>query len=174
MVSRIRVAETERLVLTRPQPDDAEAVFAVHGDPETNRYNPHGPMRSVEMGREWLRLWDEDWATEGIGYCAVALRGDPGAVIGFAGTKVVLLEGERVLNLYYRFSPSVWGRGLAREAAQAGLDLGRPRFPELRVVALIRPDNLPSLRLAERLGFTPSEGKLDGEGRLIHSLPQSA
>ncbi|WP_182314547.1 GNAT family N-acetyltransferase [Streptomyces sp. SCUT-3] len=173
MTERVRVAETERLTLTRPHADDGPAVFAVHGDPATNLHNPDGPHRSLDESEACLEGWLDDWVRDGVGYCAVALRGQPEAVIGFAGVRVSRLEGEDVLNLYYRFVPSAWGRGFAGEAARAALDFACPLFPDTAVVALIREDNTSSGRLAERLGLQAG-GDRDAAGRLIYRLPATA
>lgn len=169
--ARTVVAVSERLVLTRPQEGDLEAVFAIHGDPETNRYNPHGPQRDRAEGREMLDGFVADWVRDGVGYCAVATREDPGTVIGFAGLYLHTLDGERVFNLYYRFRPSAWGLGFAAEAARAAMAEALPRFPGVPVVALIHADNLPSRRLAERLGLVADpDGRTDEEERVIHRM----
>jgi hypothetical protein len=42
---------TDHLVLRQPHGDDGPAVFAVHGDPATNRYNPPAPTRTVRRAR---------------------------------------------------------------------------------------------------------------------------
>ncbi|MGC0423258.1 GNAT family N-acetyltransferase [Embleya sp. AB8] len=174
MAPRITVVETARLILTRPHPDDAAAVFAVHGDPETNRYNPLGPMRSAEEGVEFLRTMIEDWTRDGIGYCAVALRTDPDAVFGFAGTQLTRRlrpDGIPVFNLYYRFAPIVWGRGLAREAVDVTIELARRTHPTMPIFAVINGDNVPSLTLARRVGFRASDAFVDREGRDVYLLP---
>ena len=36
--------QTERLLLRRPTVDDIDAIFAIHADPATNRFNPAPPM----------------------------------------------------------------------------------------------------------------------------------
>ncbi|MFE3198848.1 GNAT family N-acetyltransferase [Embleya sp. NPDC055664] len=177
MTTRITVAETERLVLTRPHPDDAAAVFAVHGDPETNRYNPLGPMPSAEAGVEFLRTMIEDWERDGIGYCAVAPRERPTEVFGFAGTQLTRRlrpDGVPVFNLYYRFSPIAWGRGLAREAVDVTVALARRTLPTMPIFAVINADNVPSLTLARRVGFRPSDAFVDVEGRDVYLLPQDS
>ncbi|MEV7023431.1 GNAT family N-acetyltransferase [Kitasatospora sp. NPDC093558] len=172
VAERTIVAETGRLLLTRPQDDDVEAVFAVHGDPETNRYNPYGPHRDRSESRAMLDTFLARWTRDGVGYCAVATREEPGVVIGFAGVCLHTLDGEAVFNLYYRFRPSAWGLGYAAEAARAALAEALPRFPGLPVTALIRADNAPSRRLAERLGLVPDpDGRVDHEDRLIHRMP---
>lgn len=42
---------TDHLVLRQPHGDDGPAMFAVHGDPATNRHNPAGPDRTVRRAR---------------------------------------------------------------------------------------------------------------------------
>ncbi len=43
------------LLLRRPVTDDLPAVWAVHGDPRTNRHNPAGPDADVAASRDRLR-----------------------------------------------------------------------------------------------------------------------
>ena len=169
MRTRTPVTTTPRLLLTRPHPDDSDWVFAIHGDPATNQHNPHGPHASIQDSTRFLTSMLADWERDAIGYCAVTTRQDPTTVIGFAGTRLSDLAGDRVLNLYYRFTPTTWGQGIAQEAAHAALDLARTRFPTSAVVALIRADNQPSKRLAERLGLHPTHTR-DTAGRDIWRL----
>jgi RimJ/RimL family protein N-acetyltransferase len=171
MTPRTLVAETERLLLTRPHLDDVAAVFALHGDPAANAHNPHGPHRSLQDSAALLRSMLDDWERDGVGYCAVARHEEPDVLIGFAGTRLTRLNDVPVLNLYYRFAPSAWGRGLAGEAVGATLIVARRLFPEVPLVALIRDDNSSSRRLAERLGFRPHDGFEDPEGRTVYVLP---
>ncbi|WP_327069329.1 GNAT family N-acetyltransferase [Kitasatospora sp. NBC_01302] len=170
LVDTTPIATTDRLLLRRPAPGDGAAVFAVHGDPATNRYNPTGPHPDLARSEATLRIWLDDWAERGIGYCTVSLRTDPEAVIGFTGTRLFELDGTPTLNLYYRYSPAAWGRGIAAEAARATLELAGELRPQTPVVALIDAANLPSRRLAESLGLRHS-GVDDREGRGIYRFP---
>jgi RimJ/RimL family protein N-acetyltransferase len=173
VIARLPVLSTARLHLLRPVDDDLDAVHAIHGDPATNRYNPDGAA-SLEACRRWLGTWIDDWEREGFGYFAVVMAEAPDHVIGVAGVKVasVRMPGDttfRALNLYYRFRPATWGRGLAAEAVGAVLARVRPLRAELPVCALIRADNLPSRRLAQRLGLRET-AEVDAAGRRVHLL----
>ncbi|WP_165845598.1 GNAT family N-acetyltransferase [Streptacidiphilus pinicola] len=173
MSSRPPVLRTARLQLLRLVPEDLEAVHAIHGDPRTNRYNPDGAA-SFESCRRWLGTWIADWEREGFGYFGVVEHGAPDEVIAIAGLKAAELRlaedrSVRVLNLYYRFRPTAWGRGLAHEAVGAALDHVRPLRPELPVCAVIRDNNLPSRRLAGRLGLRET-AEVDAAGRRVHLL----
>jgi RimJ/RimL family protein N-acetyltransferase len=52
------------------------------------------------------------------------------------------------------FSPAVWGRGYATEAARAALDWARQRQDLQTIISITRPDNLRSRRVMEKLGLT--------------------
>ena len=144
---------TERLLLRRVQESDLEAVFTLHGDPETNRFHPEKTLRSTEAARELLALWLGDWARHGMGYWAVERRDLPGTVVGFGGVRRKELEGQAVLNLAYRFSPQSWGSGYATEMARTAVALARKHLPDLPLVAIIHLENQASLRVAERIGL---------------------
>src|SRR5689334_13440733 len=140
---------TDRLRLRRVVAGDLVAALAIMGDPETNRYNPDGvPAPSVTAGQ--LVEWQRQWATDGIGYWAVELRGE---VIGFGGLRTHDLDGETTLNLFYRFAPAHWGRGYAPEMGRAAVEWAAGAWPDRPVVILTDLDNEPSQRVAEKLGF---------------------
>lgn len=152
------VLRTGRLLLRRPGPDDAEACSSLEGDPRTARYRPGGPLdrqASDDDLAQNLCDWDED----GLGYWFVERHGE---IIGRTGqrridTPTLLLPGvepERLLNTYYRFTPSSWGTGLGTEAAQAALDATRAAGLSYPAVAITTVDNLTAQRLAQRLGMT--------------------
>ncbi|RYZ46167.1 MAG: N-acetyltransferase, partial [Myxococcaceae bacterium] len=71
----------------------------------------------------------------------------------FGGLRYKVLEGQQVLNLAYRLAPHAWGAGYATELARAALALARELLPAIPVVAVIHPENGPSLRVATRLGM---------------------
>lgn len=153
MLQAFQRTTTERLLLRALRESDLEAVYALHGDPETSRFNPSGPLRSLDAARELLTLWLGDWARNGVGYWAVERREAPGLVVGVGGVRRKELEGQTVLNLAYRFTPSTWGSGYATEMARVALAMARQHIPDIPLVAIIHPENAPSIRVAERLGM---------------------
>jgi RimJ/RimL family protein N-acetyltransferase len=156
-VPDVLLTATGRLRLRPPSVDDLEAVFAIQSDPETNRYPPTSPPSDHDEARVLLDGWMSCWADDGIGYYVVEQVLDR-EVVGFTGVR--LADGaefgqsaEPLLNLYYRFTPAVWGRGYAREVAAAALQEAEAVRPERAVVIVTRPDNAPALKLAAALGF---------------------
>ncbi|MCP3143038.1 GNAT family N-acetyltransferase [Pyxidicoccus xibeiensis] len=153
MIEAFERVTTERLLLRRIDEGDLDAVFTLHGDPETNRFTPSGTLGSRDAARERLALWVGDWTHHGVGYWTVERQDAPGAVVGFGGVRHRELEGQQVLNLYYRFMPHAWGSGYATEVSRVALALAREHLPDVPVVALINLENEPSRRVAERLGM---------------------
>jgi RimJ/RimL family protein N-acetyltransferase len=54
----------------------------------------------------------------------------------------------------WSLSPSVHGRGYATEAVAAALDWADLELAATRLVCIISPENKPSLRIAEKFGFS--------------------
>lgn len=147
------IVQTDRLVLRPAHRDDLEAVWATHSDPETNRYNPAGPLPSRSAAEELLRQWESHWREHGFGYWAVATREQPGAVIGFGGVRLRYLREAERLNLFFRFAPPAWGKGYATEMGRATVAVAFDTLGHDAVFATTRPDNQPSIAVLERLGF---------------------
>lgn len=142
---------TERLLLCVPGPEVADAYFAIHADPATNVHNPAGVMLDPRGAAPILESWQRHWREQGYGYWVVRAP-ETGEILGFGGVRPPLPD-EDFLNLYYRFRPTAWGSGYATELGRAALALAAKAAPGAPVVALIRPRNEPSIRVAQRLGM---------------------
>ncbi|RKH15470.1 N-acetyltransferase [Corallococcus sp. CA053C] len=153
MIPDFERTTTARLLLRAVRDSDLEAVFALHADPATNRFTRAGHMRTREAARKTLCLWLEDWARDGVGYWLVERLEAPGVVVGLGGVRHKELEGRRVLNLAYRFTPETWGSGYATEVSRVALALAARHLPHVPLVAIIHPENSASVRVAERLGM---------------------
>jgi RimJ/RimL family protein N-acetyltransferase len=149
MASAPDVVRTERLLLRRVVLEDLTRALEIMGDPETNLYNPGGPPTPFYTMIQMVE-WRQRWVSDGIGYWAVELDGE---VIGFGGVRTHVVDGERSLNLFYRFTPAHWGRGYATEMARAAVAWADAERPEWPVVVMTDPGNKPSRRVAEKLGF---------------------
>lgn len=146
--------QTPRLRLRPITEDDADAVWLIHSDLRTNKYNPAGPMSDRSLAREQARDWAANWIADGNGYWALEELTAPGVIIGFGGIRVVAWRERQVYNLYYRLSPAAWGRGLASELVAAAVARWREIGENLPLVAYTTADNLASLKTAARGGLT--------------------
>lgn len=153
---------TARLWLRRPAEADIDAIFAIHHDPGTCLHNPSDALSRPDEAEALYRRWNDQWQRCGYGYWVVR-RHDSDQPLGFCGIKPMELQGMKALNLFYRFATSAWGQGYASEAATAVADWASPRFPDLPLIARVRPANIASQRVAIRAGLTRAE-HLDGTG----------
>jgi RimJ/RimL family protein N-acetyltransferase len=90
-------------------------------------------------------------ATLGFGFWAIEDR-ESGRLIGDCGLQPLEHHGPEI-ELGYDLHPSVWGRGLATEAAR---EVVRQAFGPLgleQIVAVVKPDHLASQRVLEKAGL---------------------
>lgn len=84
----------------------------------------------------------------------VFLKERPDEIIGSFCFQNFLRGPYKSCSLGYKFSEKHHHKGYALESIQKGLELLFEEYPIHRVEAFIMPDNLPSIRLIEKLGFT--------------------
>jgi ribosomal-protein-alanine N-acetyltransferase len=155
---------TERLILRQWRPSDFEPFARFHADPEHSRYIG-GPM-SRPMSWRYFAGVIGHWALRGFGFWAVEEK-DSKRLIG--GVGLWYPDGWPELELAYWLVPESQGKGLATEAGLKSLEIA---FDVMRVetlVSFIRPNNEPSIRVAERLGGV-SEGTIEFLERGPHSV----
>jgi len=147
----VQILETSRLILRQFLPADADALALVLSDPETMRFYPAPYDRAgVE---NWIARNLRRYTDDGHGLWAMVLKAT-GELIGDCGLTVQEVDGSTEIEVGYHVRRDLWGQGLATEAARACRDYGFARLPVERIISLIRPENLPSCRVAEKNGMT--------------------
>jgi RimJ/RimL family protein N-acetyltransferase len=169
----VQILETERLLLRHLEPGDLEALFALYRDPEIRRYFPEGTL-TLEETREEL-----EWFLDGhprrpeLGLWATIEKAS-GAFAGRCGLLPWTIEGRDEVEVAYLLGREHWGRGLATEAASAIALHGFTRLGLERLVSLIDPGNLASIRVAERIGMTLERRLEDEHGPfLLYAVTRS-
>jgi len=89
----------------------------------------------------------------------VFLKEDPSSVIGTVSFRRIRTAPFLDCELGYKLDPDFQHLGYTHEAVSFLLSEVFSDLSLHRVIALVQPDNAPSVRLLERLGFTP-EGQL--------------
>ncbi|HTS37784.1 MAG TPA: GNAT family N-acetyltransferase [Candidatus Solibacter sp.] len=147
----MQILETSRLALREFENSDADALALVLSDSETMRFYP-APFDKAGV-EQWIVRNQRRYAEHGYGLWAMLLK-TSGEVIGDCGLTVQNIEGIDEIEIGYHVRRDLWGQGLATEAARACRDYGFARLEVDRLISLIRPENLPSRRVAEKNGMT--------------------
>ena len=142
--------ETERLVLREFVLSDADALALVLSDLETMKYYP-APIDQKGI-QQWIERNLRRYAEDGVGLWAMVLKSS-GEMIGDCGIIRQHVEGEHLYEIGYHVRRDLWEQGLATEAAIACREWGFANLNVDHLISLIRPEHVPSRRVAERNGM---------------------
>lgn len=152
MIEGICRIETQRMVLSRLESEDAPAMFAYRSLPEICRYQNWKP-KSVDEILSFIRgqstigpFTPGAWTQFGV-----RLRAG-GALVGDCGVKVGA-DDPRQAEMGVSIAPGHQGKGYATEAQRAVLDLLFNSMDKHRVFASADPRNTASVALMKRLGM---------------------
>lgn len=142
------IIETRRLILKKPQLEDAPRIFASYAtDPEVTRYLLFRPDQTLQDVENFLRKTLAGWG-EGTGAAwVIALRTED-ALLGMIDLR---LEGEA--NLGYVLARPYWNQGFMTEAVRAVVEWALGQQQIHRVWAVCEVENLASARVLEKAGF---------------------
>lgn len=144
--------QTPRLLLRRMTADDIEQLLVIFSDPRVMAsFNDR--LFDRPMMERWIRRNLEHQDLYGYGLFSVILR-EEGILIGDCGLEHMEVDGTPEVELGYDFRSDYWGRGFATEAAAAVRDFAFSERGLTRLISLIRPSNVASCRVAEKIGMT--------------------
>jgi len=148
-------AETARLRLREWVAEDEAAFYAIMNRPEVMEH-----LGGVQTPEGWNAAFQRITGFQrdyGHTFWIVEDRGS-GELLGFCGIKRVNAPGAGDLTgrheIGWRLRPEAWGKGIAKEAAIASMDLAFGRFEAPDVIATTVPSNVASQGLMIRLGMT--------------------
>jgi RimJ/RimL family protein N-acetyltransferase len=148
--------ETERLVLRDWREEDWEPFWEGTNTPAVMRWLGGVCDDAKRRGAQDRLL---SYARDHGHTFWVLERKDDSAIIGFCGLKRSNQEGGPIgmMEVGWRLREDAWGKGYAKEAARASLDLAFERFGADEVVALTVAGNEGSWGLMQRLGMRRRE-----------------
>ncbi|MFV1944075.1 GNAT family N-acetyltransferase [Pseudomonas luteola] len=142
-----------RLTYRKPEPGDAIRLFEIYSDPQTQLFNPTGPMKTMDQAEALLSDWIGHWDQHGFGWWAISESSTPEHVIGFGGVGQYDYLGDLRLNVGYRFASEAWGKGYATEMGKYALSVAFSTPGVERIWAVVRPANLASINVLEKIGM---------------------
>ena len=144
------ILQTERLSLREFIPEDVDALTLLLSDPHTMRFYPAPLGRAGVL--EWIDRNRRRYADIGHGLWAMILN-STGELIGDCGLTRQNVDGVAEIEIGYHVRRDHWGKGYAPEAARACRNYGFAKLNVERLISLIRSENVPSRRVAEKIGM---------------------
>jgi RimJ/RimL family protein N-acetyltransferase len=154
-VNVVPILETERLRLRAHVLADFDASAGMWGDSDVTRFIGGKPSTREDSWRRFM-CFPGQWTLLGYGYWLVEEKAT-GAYVGDCGFG----NFKRDLGAYefdapeqgWALSPTMQGKGYATEAVRAMLAWAEPHFGRSDFVCMISPENAPSIRVAEKVGY---------------------
>jgi RimJ/RimL family protein N-acetyltransferase len=148
------ILETRRLCLREMTWEDLDFVAMMLADPLVMRHYPKPHSRAeAEL---WLKKMINRYREDGHALWLVATRDDH-EPIGQVGLLRQQVDGVDEPEIGYLIHAPFWRQGYAVEAASAVRDFAFNKRNYTRVISLIRPVNIPSQRVALRIGMKPEK-----------------
>lgn len=154
---------TDRLLLRRSVPGDAETIAAYRSDPAVHRYQGWD-RTDVEGVREEIEQMAGRAPGEAGGWVQLSVEErDGGRLVGDVGMSPAE-DAPGVMKIGYTMTPAVQGRGYATEAVRALIAYAFDRLGVEVIRAYASALNIPSIKLAEKVGMQLMETIERGHG----------
>lgn len=157
------IAETQRLIIREETPADAERLHEIYQSPSIKRFLE--PLFELEKEKKYLAdYYKYIYTFFEYGLWHLELK-DSHVSIGRAGlTPKTYEDGVKGAELGYVLDEAYQGQGYCMEACREIIKYAVEELELEKLFCLIRPDNIHSIRICEKLGFVYdkdifSEGK---------------
>lgn len=144
------ILETSHLYLRKIQKNDDILISEILQDIDVMYAWEHA--FSNDEVADWINENRMRYERDGYGYWAVIHKMSE-RLIGVCGLLKEQADYENYVGLGYIFNKDYWGRGYALESASACVDYAFHTLKVKELTAQIRPNNLPSRKVAEKLGM---------------------
>jgi ribosomal-protein-alanine N-acetyltransferase len=152
----MHVIETGSLTLEPQTAAHAQEMFAVLSDPAIYEYENEPPPSVEWLRARFTKLESRLSANGEEQWLNWVIRLPTSELIGYVQATV---DPNGRAAIAYELSSAYWGRGLARRAVQAMISELVERYQVHHLTAVFKRTNLRSMRLLERLGFSPASAE---------------
>lgn len=148
------ILDTARCHIRETTEQDIDAFYSIYSEPSITAY-----MEDLYEDRDAERAYIREYIEKIYGFYDfgvwTVIERESGQVIGRAGLSY--REGFEDPELGFVIGVPWQRKGYAYEVCSAILDYGRKEFGFEKIQALVEPDNIPSIRLCEKLGLKKEE-----------------
>lgn len=149
--ARMRVIGTAAVTLEPQTAAHVEEMFVVLSDPAIYEYENEPPPSLEWLRARFTRLESRQSSDGRDLWLNWVIRLPTANLIGYVQATV---HPNGRAAIAYELSSAHWGRGLARQAVQAMISELAEHYQVHSLFAVLKRENLRSLRLLERLGFS--------------------
>jgi ribosomal-protein-alanine N-acetyltransferase len=148
------VMQTERLALRPFIESDLDDLCRLYADPEIRRYFPDGTLsrRETEDELRWCMDGGDPSSPGIVLHAAVDRR--TGEFVGRGGFVSWVIDGAPQVEIAYLLDKRLWRQGLGSEMAAGLVRHGFSSLRLPRLIALIDPSNIASVRTALKVGMS--------------------
>lgn len=142
--------ETERMIIAPFETQDWHAFLELSQNPDVIAQVGPGQVWSDAKTQKWIAAQVRKQQEQGFSRYKTTLK-ETGELVGFCGADIFGNTGEAEIGWWVK--QSLWGRGLASEAAAA---VKRHLLNDLKLPGLISvctPLNVPSMRIMQKIGL---------------------
>jgi RimJ/RimL family protein N-acetyltransferase len=148
---RLKVLETERLILRQFVPADAAFILELLNEPSFIQNIGDRGVRTLSDAERYIETGPiASYARNGFGLYLVLLK-DSYESIGMCG--LIKRDSLDDVDVGYAFLPRYGSKGYAIESVLAVLEFAKNSVHLQRVVAIVDPNNQGSIRVLEKAGF---------------------
>jgi ribosomal-protein-alanine N-acetyltransferase len=151
------VLETQLLILRELTEFDAKVSFSILSNPQVTRYYGRETIESLDEAKEFLHYFKQKFYEKRGFRWGIEIK-ETKQLIGTIGLDAWVPKQRRA-EIGYEIHPEYWKKGYATEAALKIISFGFDSLELIRIGAIIFPENEPSNKLLNKLGFQ-SEGIL--------------
>ncbi len=147
--------ETEDLVIRPYKIEDIDALYEAVSTPDFYKYIPEEVPTHEDVAN--IVKWSVDCCRKNTQdkiykFNLAIIYKHNHKLIGFCGLGPSDIDSSEI-EIYYGMDERYRGKGLTTQAAKAVMKYGFETIALNRIVTIVHPDNLPSLKILEKLGM---------------------
>jgi ribosomal-protein-alanine N-acetyltransferase len=143
--------ESERLKYCQIKLEDSETLFEIRTNEEVMRFMGVEKMKSISESKDLIESVSESFKA-GSGISWGIIEKSSNIFIGYFGFWRIDSKNCRG-EIGYALHPDYWNKGYMKETAMKSIEYGFGKMNLHSIEANVSPDNLPSIKLLEKIGF---------------------
>lgn len=148
----MQILSTPKSRLSQLSHQDHLALHQLFSDPQVMQFSRRGPETSSSYTQSFLKYQLKAYQTEGYGLWRLNCL-ETHSFQGICGLITQWIDGVPEVELAYRLLPEWWGQGIGTTSATAVRDFAFEHLRLFRLISIIEPENIGSIRVAEKNGM---------------------